>query len=283
MPGVRIVTDSACDLDDELCRELGVTVVPLTIRFGDEEFVDREELSVDDFYRRLADSPTLPETAAPAPGAFEKAYRQLSGDGADAADAIVCVALSSAVSATMESARNAAEAVAPDIDVSVVDSKGVSVAQGNKVIAAARAAAEGKSAEQIVALVDDLAGRTRTYGTLDTLDNLKKGGRIGNAQALLGTLLSIKPLIDISTGKVEEAGRARTRRKALDALAAKVLEHPTVDDLAVMHGRAPDLEDFLTLLAPRYGRDDIRVGTIGPVVGTHAGPRVMGVTFHLPA
>jgi DegV family protein with EDD domain len=159
MPGVRIVTDSACDLDEPLCRELGVTVVPLTIRFGDEEFVDREQLSVDEFYRRLADSDTLPETAAPAPGAFEKAYRSLAAEGADG---IVCVSLSSGVSATMDSARNAAEAVAPDIEVAVVDSRGVSVAQGNKVIAAARAAADGTSVPQHVELVEDRAGRTPT-------------------------------------------------------------------------------------------------------------------------
>jgi DegV family protein with EDD domain len=279
MPGVRIVTDSASDLDEATCDELGITVVPLTIRFGDKEFVDREELTVDDFYRRLAESPTLPETAAPAPGAFETAYRHVAGEGADA---VVCVTLSSGVSATMDSARNAADAVAPDIDVRVVDSRGVSVGEGNKVIAAAEAARDGRAAEEIVAIVDDLAGRTRTIGVLDTLDNLKKGGRIGNAQALLGTLLSIKPIIDISSGKVEEAGRARTRRKALDALAAKVLEHPQVEDLAVMHGQAPDLDDFLALLAPRYNRGEIRIGLIGPVVGTHAGPRVMGVSFHLP-
>jgi DegV family protein with EDD domain len=279
MPGVRIVTDSASDLDQETCDALGVAVVPLTIRFGDDEFVDRDELTVDEFYRRLAEAPTLPETAAPAPGAFEKTYRRLADEGADA---IVCVTLSSGVSATMESARNAAEAVSPEIDVRVVDSRGVSVAEGNKVIAAAKAAADGKSADDIVALVEDLASRTRTYGALDTLDNLKKGGRIGGAQALLGTLLSIKPLVDISSGHVEEAGRARTRRKSLEVLASKVLEHSTVEDLAVMHGQSPDLDDFLALLAPRYGSDDIRVGLIGPVVGTHAGPRVMGVTFHLP-
>jgi DegV family protein with EDD domain len=279
MPGVRIVTDSASDLDQGICDELGIAVVPLTIRFGDKEYVDREELTVDEFYRRLAESPTLPETAAPAPGAFENAYRRLADEGADA---IVCVTLSSSVSATMESARNAAEAIAPELDVRVVDSRGVTVAEGNKAIAAARAAREGRSADEIVALVEDLAGRTRTFGTLDTLDNLKKGGRIGNAQALLGTLLSIKPIIDISSGTVEEAGRARTRRKALQAVAAKLLEYPTVDDLAVMHGQAPDLDDFLALLAPTYARDDIRVGVIGPVVGTHAGPRVVGVSFHVP-
>jgi DegV family protein with EDD domain len=279
MPGVRIVTDSASDLDQGICDDLAIAVVPLTIRFGDKEYVDREELTVDEFYRRLAESPTLPETAAPAPGAFEKVYRRLADEGADA---IVCIALSSSVSATMESARNAAEAVAPELDVRVVDSRGVTVAEGNKAIAAARAAREGRNADEVVALVEDLARRTRTFGVLDTLDNLKKGGRIGNAQALLGTLLSIKPIIDISSGTVEEAGRARTRRKALQAVAAKLLEYPTVEDLAVMHGQAPDLDEFLDLLAPTYARDDLRVGVIGPVVGTHAGPRVMGVSFHVP-
>jgi DegV family protein with EDD domain len=282
LPGVspvRIVTDSASDLDEAVCDELGITVVPLTIRFGDKEFVDREELTVDDFYRRLRDAATLPETAAPAPGAFEQAYRRLGDDGADA---VVCVTLSAEVSGTMQSARTGAESLGGALDVRVVDSKGVSVAEGNKVLAAAQAARDGAGADDIVALVEDLAGRTRTYGALDTLENLKKGGRIGNAQALLGTLLSIKPLIDVSTGKVEEAGKARTRRKSLEVLAGKVLEHDTVTDLAVMHGQAPDLDEFLALLEPRYPRADVRIGVIGPVVGTHAGPRVMGATFHLP-
>jgi DegV family protein with EDD domain len=283
LPGVspvRIVTDSASDLDDKVCDDLGITVVPLTIRFGDEEFVDREELGVDEFYRRLREATALPETAAPAPGAFEQAYRRLADDGADA---VVCVTLSAQVSATMQSARTGADALGDSLDVRVVDSRGVSVAEGNKVLAAAQAARDGAGAEEVVALVEDLAGRTRTYGALDTLENLKKGGRIGNAQALLGTLLSIKPLIEISTGKVEEAGKARTRRKSLEVLAGKVLEHDTVTDLAVMHGQAPDLEEFLALLEPRYPRADVRIGVIGPVVGTHAGPRVMGVTFHLPS
>jgi DegV family protein with EDD domain len=283
LPGVspvRIVTDSASDLDDKVCDDLGITVVPLTIRFGDEEFVDREELGVDEFYRRLREATALPETAAPAPGAFEQAYRRLADDGADA---VVCVTLSAQVSATMQSARTGADALGDSLDVRVVDSRGVSVAEGNKVLAAAQAARDGAGAEEVVALVEDLAGRTRTYGALDTLENLKKGGRIGNAQALLGTLLSIKPLIEISTGKVEEAGKARTRRKSLEVLAGKVLEHDTVTDLAVMHGQAPDLEEFLALLEPRYPRADVRLGVIGPVVGTHAGPRVMGVTFHLPS
>jgi DegV family protein with EDD domain len=252
--------------------------VPLTIRFGDEELVDREELSTDEFWARCARSPVLPSTAAPAPGRFEQAYRALAERGATS---IVAVTISGALSATMQSAELAARAV-EGLDVRVVDSRTVTLGLGTIALAAAELAADGAEADAVEGLARELVARTRVFGALDTLENLKKGGRIGNAQALLGTLLSIKPLIEISTGKVEEAGKARTRRKSLEVLAGKVLEHDTVTDLAVMHGQAPDLEEFLALLEPRYPRADVRIGVIGPVVGTHAGPRVMGVTFHLP-
>jgi DegV family protein with EDD domain len=117
------------------------------------------------------------------------------------------------------------------------------------------------------------------FGALDTLDNLKKGGRIGGAQALLGSLLAIKPILDISSGHVEEAGKARTRKKALEALRDRVAEAGAIDHVCVYHGFAPDLEEMLTLLDPIVGRDQIRVGVIGPVIGTHGGPRVMGITW----
>jgi DegV family protein with EDD domain len=131
-------------------------------------------------------------------------------------------------------------------------------------------------------MVDDMAKRTRVLGCLDTLENLKKGGRIGNAQALLGNLLSIKPLIDASSGHVEEAGKARTRKKGLRWLADRLLEQPAVERLSVCHGDAPDLDEFLDLLSPRFAREDIRIAVIGAVIGTHAGPRVMGVTWQQP-
>jgi DegV family protein with EDD domain len=150
------------------------------------------------------------------------------------------------------------------------------------VIAAAESAREGVGADAIVAMVEDMATRTHVLGALDTLENLMKGGRIGNAQALLGNLLSIKPLIDVSTGKVEEAGKARTRKKALRWLADRLLEQPAVERLSVCHGEAPDLDEFLDLLAPRFPRDDIRIALIGAVIGTHGGPRVMGVTWQQP-
>ncbi len=276
MPGVRIVTDSSCDLSLQEAADLGVVVVPLTIRFGDQEFVDLEELTVAEFYRRMAESAALPETAAPAPGQFEQAFRQLAADGADA---VVCINLSSDLSATIESARNAARAVADTVAVRVIDSRTLTAGLGTIVIEAAKAAAAGASADDIETLVNGLIQRTRVYATLDTLDNLKKGGRIGAAKHLLGSMISAKPVINVSEGKVQEAGRIRTRKKSLIWLRDKLFEEPTVEHLAVCDGEAPDVEEFLDLIAERYPRDQIRTGRIGAVIGTHGGPRLVGICY----
>jgi fatty acid kinase fatty acid binding subunit len=277
--GVRIVTDSSCDLSQDEADQLAILIVPLSIRFGTEEFTDRVDLSVTEFYRRLSESDQLPETAAPSPGAFEAAFRAAADAGADA---VVCINLSSELSATLQSALTAAKAFDGILDVRVVDSRSITLGLGSQVIAAAEAARDGKSAAEIVVMVEAMASRTRVIGALDTLENLKKGGRIGGAQALLGNLLSIKPLIDVSTGRVEEAGKARTRKKALQWLASRLLEEHAVERLSVAHGEAPDLDEFLDLIASRYPRDQIRIGVIGAVIGTHAGPRVMGVTWQRP-
>jgi DegV family protein with EDD domain len=276
---VRIVTDSSADLAPAEVERLGIEVVPLSIRFGADEYTDGVDLSVEQFYDNLASSTELPETSAPAPGAFEAAFRRQADAGADA---VVCIDLSSDLSATLQSAQTAASA-AEGLDVRVVDSRSITSGLGTQVTLAAEAAAGGAGADEVVALVEDLARRTHVFGALDTLDNLKKGGRIGGAQALVGSLLSIKPLLDISTGVVEEAGKARTRRKALEWLRDKVFELPTVEHLCVSHGMAPDLDVMLDLLAPRYPRDQIRVTTIGATIGTHGGPRVMGLTWVDPA
>jgi fatty acid kinase fatty acid binding subunit len=273
---VRIVTDSSCDLTEEEVAKHGIEVVPLSIRFGDDEYEDRSQLTVDDFYAKLAESTVLPETAAPAPGKFEAAYRRQQQAGADA---VVCINLSSDLSATMQSAQNASKAMDGELDVRVVDSHSITSGLGTEVLLAAEAAASGASADEVCALVVDLASRTHVFGALDTLENLKKGGRIGGAQALLGSLLSIKPILDISSGKVEEAGKARTRKKALEVLRDKVAEAGAIEHLCVYHGFAPDLEEMLALLDPVIPRQQIRVGVIGPVIGTHGGPRVMGVTW----
>jgi DegV family protein with EDD domain len=273
--GVRVVTDSACDLPEELVSKFGIEIVPLTIRFGSEELVDRKELTTDDFWRRLRESPVLPETSAPSAGAFEKAFRALADDGADG---IVCINLSSKLSATMQAAQVAAKAVHDDCPVEVIDSLHVSMGLGNLCLAAAKSAAGGDSLESIAARVLDQRDRTKLYGTLDTLEFLKKGGRIGNARALLGSMLAIKPVVEVKDGMVEEAGKVRTRSKALRLLVDKVKEGP-VENLAVLHGQAPDIDELLDMLDPLVGRDEIVVGQIGSVIGTHAGPRVIGVTF----
>jgi DegV family protein with EDD domain len=136
--------------------------------------------------------------------------------------------------------------------------------------------------DAITAGVESQAQRQRIWATLDTLDNLKKGGRIGGAKALLAGLLSIKPAIELHTGVVEEAGKPRTRGKALQWLADRLLEEPAVERLCILHGQAPDLDQFLALIAPRYGPDDYTVGVIGPVIGAHGGPRVLGVSYQVP-
>ena len=277
---VRIVTDSAADLPADEVARLEVEVVPLSIRFGDDEFTDGVDLSVSEFYERLASSADLPETSAPSPGAFEAAFRRQAEAGADS---VVCINLSSGLSATIQSAQNAATAVAGDIDVRVVDSRSITSGLGTQVTIAAEAAAGGASADEIVALVEGLSSHTHVLGALDTLDNLRKGGRIGGAQALLGSLLSIKPLLDISSGEVAEAGKARTRRKALEWLRDQLFALPDVDHLCVSHGMAPDVDEMLALIAPRYPADKVRVATIGPTIGTHAGPRVMGLTWLDPS
>ncbi|MEQ8841564.1 MAG: DegV family protein [Acidimicrobiales bacterium] len=280
---VRIVTDSACDLRGEEVDRFGIEVVPLTIRFGDKEYVDREDLGVTEFYRLLAESDELPETAAPAPGKFDAAFRRQFEAGATG---VVCINLSAALSATMQSAQTAADnlrAEQPDADVRVVDSRSITAGLGSIVLAAAQMGIDGATTDEIVAAVGPLSDRTQVYGSLDTLENLKKGGRIGGAQAMIGSMLSIKPIIDISSGEVEEAGKQRTRKKALGWLRDKLREVGPVENLAVMHGDAPDIDVFLSMISDIVDVDTIRIEKIGPVIGTHGGPRVMGLAFQTPA
>jgi DegV family protein with EDD domain len=274
---VRIVTDSACDLPESLVDELGIEIVPLTIRFGSEELVDREELSNQEFWRRLTQASALPETAAPSAGAFAARFGALADAGADG---IVCINLSSRLSATMQAAQVASSSVGERCPVEVIDSLTCSMGLGNLCIAGARRANEGAPLDEVVAEVTDRRDRTRLYGTLDTLEFLKKGGRIGNARALLGSMLSVKPVIEVADGVVEESGKVRTRSKALRLLAEKVHDQ-SVEEVAVLHGAAPDLDEFLDLVEDVAPRDKIVIGDVGPVIGTHAGPGVLGVTFQL--
>jgi DegV family protein with EDD domain len=272
---VRIVTDSACDLPEPICDELGIEVVPLTIRFGDREYVDRKELSVDAFWRELGASPVLPETSAPSVGAFEETFRRLSDDGASA---IVCINLSAKLSATMQSAQVAAKALDGKTPVQIIDSMSASMGIGNLVLHAARRARAGASLEEIVHEVEARRQREHVFAALDTLEYLRKGGRIGGAQAMLGSMLSIKPLISVIDGAVEPAGRVRTRSKALRFLVDQV-PAGKVEMISVLHAGAPDLDEFLAMLEPAVPDAEVTVGSIGPVIGVHTGPRVVGIAW----
>ncbi len=280
MTYVQIVTDSSCDLPQEIVDEHGIVVVPLSIRFGEEEFVDRVELSTDEFWAKCAASESLPETAAPSPGAFEHAYRAAAERGAPG---VVSIILSGDLSATIEAARAGARAVADLIPVEVIDSRTVTLGLGSLVLLAAERAREGADLATIAALISETAPRTRVHGALDTLENLKKGGRIGAAQSLLGSLLSIKPLIEVRDGVVQPAGKQRTRSKALNHLVEQVAADAAhIDRLAVLHAACPDVDELVGRLRPLVN-GEILVGQVGPVVGAHAGLGTIGVVYQVSA
>ncbi len=276
---VVIVTDSASDLADEVVARLGIRIVALSIRFGTEEFVDRVDLTAKQFWSKVAASAELPQTAAPSPGAFEEAFRAAAGEGYSA---VICITLSSKLSATHDSAILAAQSVRDVIDVRVVDSLSITMGQGAMVIVAAEAALAGEGVNDVEASARALLGRIRVLGALDTLENLKKGGRIGGAQALLGSLLAVKPILNLSSGVVEQAGKQRTRAKALahlvDLARTDASRHGGVEWVSAMHGDATDIDAFVAQLhdlAPA----GVTVGQIGAVIGTHGGRGVMGLTY----
>ena len=272
---VRIVTDSACDLPQQVADDLGIEIVPLTIRIGGVEYVDRADLSPSQFWAKCAEVADLPETAAPAPGEFEAVYRKLAAEGAES---VVVISLSAGLSATMQSAELAARSVSDTIQVTVVDSQQVTLGLGLIVTRAARLAHDGGSHDQVVALARSLATTTKVWGALDTLDNLKKGGRIGGAKALLASALAIKPIIEVRDGKVEQGGKQRTRSKALAFVVEKLVEAGPVDTLMVLQADCSDVDAFVAMLRPHH-QGEIIVGDIGPVVGSHTGRGTIGIAF----
>jgi DegV family protein with EDD domain len=276
MSGVYLVTDSSSDLVADEIDPYNVEIVPLSIRFGDEEFTDRKDLSVEDFYARMAKEDELPQTACPSPGAFEEAFRRAEAAGAEA---VVCLTISGELSNTAQSALTAAAGFDGRLPVHVVDSKSVSSGLGTMVLEAARRARDGADVDVVLDRVHRLVAKTHVLAALNTLENLKKGGRIGGAKALMASMLSIKPLIDVSGGVVEEAGRARTRTKVLHLLAERLLGAGDIEHVAVMHGGASDLEQFLGLIASRFPRTAIRIGELGAVIGSHGGAQVIGVSW----
>ena len=271
---IRLVTDSSCDLPGEICDSLGITVVPLTVRFGDETFTDGVDLDNAGFWARLDNSEGLPETAAPSAGSFMDAYAALADQGADG---VVVVTLSSALSATHQSAVIAAENL-PELPVKVIDSRTVSMALGLAAMEGAEVAAEGADIEAVVAATRESAGAMRIVAALDTLEFLRRGGRVGNTQALIGGMLDVKPIITVEDGVVAAAGRVRTRSKARTNIVERALANSASPRMAVFGGRADDFDELVSTIRTAVG-DHIVIAELGPVVGTHAGPGTVGVAY----
>jgi DegV family protein with EDD domain len=273
---VAIFTDSASDMDPAVAAAMGIGIVPLLVNFGSESFRAGIELSTADFWKRMVapDAP-FPTTAASSPGEFKEAYEAAFAGGADA---IVSIHVAGTLSGTIKSAQIARDML-PDREIHVVDSLGASMAQGILAQMAVELAAEGRSAAEIAEIVEARAPDMVMYVALETLEYLRKGGRISGAQAAIGTLLSVKPIIVVKHGVVETGDRVRTRSKARERVIEMVIERP-VERLAILHTISPDVEAFRDELLARIpnapSRDEVPIALVGPSVGPHLGPGCVG-------
>ncbi|MBI5301580.1 MAG: DegV family protein [Chloroflexi bacterium] len=275
MANVKIVTDSLADIPAHLAKELEITQVPCTVRFGDEEFRDRVDLLPTEFYQRLVASPILPTTSQPSVGAFEQAYRQV----ALKSNEIVSIHVIGDLSGTLNAARLAAKNL-PDLKIELVDSRQISMGMGWLAIIAARAAKAGRTLAEIRALVEDTIPRVHIIGMLDTLQYAQRGGRLGKGQALVGTLLNVKPLLSVVRGEIVPVENVRTLKRALERLVEITLTSGPIQDLAVIHAAAPHYADQLhQVLAETFPEDHILMSETGPVLGTHTGPGSVGIAW----
>ncbi|MEE8162865.1 MAG: DegV family protein [Anaerolineae bacterium] len=270
---VKVVTDSASDIPVTIARDLGITVVPDNVHFGQRTYRDGVDLTREEFFIELAKSPVLPTTSQPAVGVFEEVYRQLGRE----ARQIVSIHLPAKLSAVLNSAHLAAQSL-PDLEIVLIDSTQVSMGMGWLVIIAARAALQGKNLAEILALVKDTIPRLRLIAMLDTLEYVQKGGRIGKGAALVGTLLSMKPIVQLLDSELLPVENVRTRRRALQRLAEIVTEMAPLEEAAVVHANAPALaHELAEMLAPVHPFDRILIGQVGAILGTHTGPGAVGV------
>ncbi len=277
MANIAIVTDTSSDLPPERAKAAGIRLVPLSVSFGDESFEALTELSSEEFYKKLtAPGAPFPKTAAPNPAQFEAAFREALDAGADS---VVCVTISEKVSATYAAAVNAAASFGEG-KVDVVDSMTTSHSLGLITRGAAELAASGATQDEVVAHAKDLRSRSQLFFTPATLEYLQKGGRIGRASALLGTVLSIKPILFVEDGVVSTADKRRTAAKARARLLELASERP-VEQVLVLHTMTPGIEGFADDVAVALGldREGMEIDNMGPVSGTHLGPGVLGVAL----
>jgi len=276
---IAVVTDSMADLPREMADELGVSIVPLTVIFGEEAFLDGVEMNAHDFLARLKTSSVMPSTSQPSPADFIQVYDDLLGKY----DHIVSVHASHRLSGTYQSACIARDTL-ESRSIDVIDSKQVTMCEGFAVLEAARAAQRGASREEVCEAALRVAGCVRLLFTVDTLEFLERNGRIGKAASLLGTLLSIKPIIHLEDGEVAPRDKVLGARRLLprvvelmnEAIGSRAIR------AAVLHTDAHEkAEEWRCEIEKAFKCSELIVNEVGPVVGTHAGPGAVGVAWHL--
>ncbi len=280
MSRIAVCTDSTSDIPTDLATELGIGIIPLKVIFGNETFIDRTELTASAFYARLNRSSVLPTTSQPSIGDFVQFFNRQ----AERADEILSIHISSALSGTLDSARAARLAIGRQTPIELLDSRSISMGLGLLAIKAARLTAAGMSLPEIIRRIQELIPRINVLFVLDTLEFLHRGGRIGGAQRFLGSLLNIKPILEVKDGRVEAVEQARTKARAMARLLELVeARTPPGKTLygSVIHAAAP--EEALELkgkLEQRLSCQDVCITEASPVIGVHTGPGALGVAFY---
>jgi DegV family protein with EDD domain len=271
---VKIVTDSVSDISPAIAGQLGITVVPLNVVFGSNIYRDGVDITTEEFYQKLENSQILPTTSTPPLQTFIEVYEKL----AEETDEIMVVTISRKLSATGESALKAIDSVSKKCRIEVVDSHWAMMAEGLLAIAAAKAAQAGENLDALIELTEHNSNRMDMRLAFDTLEYLKRGGRIGKARALMGSVLGINPILGIRDGEVFPFGRERSRSRAIEHLHQFVFAYNNIEELSVEDATTPDETDELVRkIGAKFPVERIYRSKLSPVIGTNTGPHVIGV------
>ena len=273
---IKIVTDSTADLPAKLAEELDVTVVPVYLRFGEQVYRDRVDISEDEFYQRLMHDPIHPNTTQPSPQDFADVYEKLSKD----ADGIISIHLTSKLSGTYNSAVQGKKMVESKCPIEVIDTQTISIAIGLIVIQASRMAKSGMSLKQIMDELTKIIPNVHLLVLFDTLKYLVKGGRIGKAKALLGSLLNVKPILKVKDGELVPSGQVRTRSKGMGQLLDFVKNATEIQDLAILYSTTPDeAQALIESTSSIFPKECTILARLGPALGVHGGPGILAVAL----
>ena len=273
---IKIVTDSAADLPSILTEELDVTVVPVYLRFGEQVYRDRVDISEEEFYQRLLHDPVHPNTTQPSPQDFASVYDKLSQE----ADGIISIHITSKLSGTYNSAVQGKKMVSNRCPIEIVDSQTISIAVGLMAIQASKMVKSGMSLQQIVNELGKIIPNVHLLILFDTLKYLVKGGRIGKAKGLVGSVLNVKPLLTVRDGELVPSGQVRTRSKGIDRLLDFVKDATEIQDLAILHSTTPDeAQALVERTSPIFPKERTILARLGPGLGVHGGPGILAVAL----